>query len=1286
MRASVTAVAAALPPEVRGNAWFEERLDTTAAWIEQRTGILTRRILPESSSFRDLCVVAAERACGSAAGSKVDLVILATTTPEDDFGDAAFIAAALAARDLAVSGCAAFDIRSACAGGVDALLVAAKFVESGSHSRACVVAADALSRRVDWGDRATCALFGDAASAFVVELRPGAGLCGAVMRSSPSDALALPRGAVLAMRGPEVFSFAVAAATAAVADVLAAAAWPASGAKLVLHQANARILRAVRANLGIGDAELPSHVGAFGNTGAASVGLMLAHLAARGGLRAGDRVVVATFGAGLKVSAAALVWADGVHVEGVDESFFFDDQVPVAAAMDAAVPDFDDGPQRTRAAAVVFALRLALGVPVGVLDLAGGLVDSLAAMEFSARVNAGGEFDVAPTMLLEHETLESLCAAVEATRRADAARPAAAAPGLRSVESFHEVPETVSCATDSTPCAPDATLLVPDATPLSGAASSEAVGASCAVTPLQHAMLYHHAADAAGGHFVESFAWHFGGGGLDAGRLRAAVSATVRRHDALRSTFTGAPGLAAADGRFDSPTQTIVDLDPGAECFNAARGGCFEHHVAHGAGAVGRVARGQRRAVIDALERARPPLIRVALVDGDDCWLLITLHHLVADGASVRIILQTLSDAYAGAQLAAAPSWLQVSRDMRAARSGDAAFRRAVEYYARCAALAGGSGSAVDAVVERCRAASTSTAASAATRPCRGVVAPLQKMARAFARGSLGALANAAFAVACGADASERWTVSRLYGLTVATRFAQGTGDVVGPVLNTVPVLAELPASRAAAFKAAAAAIANAVGDAVRICALEPLPGLVEATRTKLEVVFDFQGGAENWSTFEGFGSAPGGTPKCALRGGALLDRAGVSLSVRCVRAGDDFVLSAVAEAEGVGPLLENVLARLAAVLRALAACVDGDDVADVPLGALRAAAAAAVTAGAAPPGALFSELADAAAADARAFAPEAARCAASAATVAAVTAAVARELGLETVGPDENLVALGLDSLRAMRAFSAAVALGAPAALSLRHLFASPTVRGVAEQADALASPGAAEVLGGAESASPFKMLEESDSTAEAYPLFGVGAAHFVGLFASSFSAEPVPPQIYWEWKFEGGLDVSRFETALDAVVSRHATLRAAVRDDGNMRVVDGARAFKVQRIGFGEAAFDEARRFMRDDAAVIGSVYEWPLFAICVTHFPANDPANGEAYSIAHVAMSLFLMDAVSDLTFRAELSQAYRKLGDASRRGEAANLFDTPPPQLSPVPASTIRTPETTEMTESRGAPES
>mmetsp|Transcript_24771 Transcript_24771/g.84828 ORF Transcript_24771/g.84828 Transcript_24771/m.84828 type:complete len:253 (-) Transcript_24771:260-1018(-) len=213
-------------------------------------------------------------------------------------------------------------------------------------------------------------------------------------------------------------------------------------------------------------------------------------------------------------------------------------------------------------------------------------------------------------------------------------------------------------------------------------------------------------------------------------------------------------------------------------------------------------------------------------------------------------------------------------------------------------------------------------------------------MARAFARGSLGALANAAFAVACGADASERWTVSRLYGLTVATRFAQGTGDVVGPVLNTVPVLAELPASRAAAFKAAAAAIANAVGDAVRICALEPLPGLVEATRTKLEVVFDFQGGAENWSTFEGFGSAPGGTPKCALRGGALLDRAGVSLSVRCVRAGDDFVLSAVAEAEGVGPLLENVLARLAAVLRALAACVDGDDVADVPLGALRAAAA----------------------------------------------------------------------------------------------------------------------------------------------------------------------------------------------------------------------------------------------------------------------------------------------------------------------------------------------------------
>ena len=170
----ITGVGAAAPESRATNADLESVVETSDEWISKRTGISSRHLLSADGSISALAVAAARGALESAGvpAADVDLVILATSSPDDLFGDAAMVASALGAN-AAVG----FDLTAACSGFLFALVTAAQFVHTGAYANVVVIGADALSRWVDWDDRNTCILFGDGAGAVVVRraVAPAAG-------------------------------------------------------------------------------------------------------------------------------------------------------------------------------------------------------------------------------------------------------------------------------------------------------------------------------------------------------------------------------------------------------------------------------------------------------------------------------------------------------------------------------------------------------------------------------------------------------------------------------------------------------------------------------------------------------------------------------------------------------------------------------------------------------------------------------------------------------------------------------------------------------------------------------------------------------------------------------------------------------------------------------------------------------------------------------------------------------------------------------------------------------
>lgn len=313
-----------LPPGVVTNAMLAERLDTTDEWIRTRTGITQRHMVEAGVATSDLAVVAGERALKAAGTDRVDLVVLASTTPDHR---CPATAPAVAAR-LGLAGVAAYDVSAVCTGFVYALHAATSSIVSGLAESVLVIGAETYSSILNPKDRTTSVIFGDGAGAMVLRAgerdEPGA-LLGFDLGSDGylADLIMIPAGgsrqprpedpadAYFTMSGKQVFRHAVAHMEDSSRAVLDKAGWSVDTVDcFVGHQANIRILRTVALQLGLPEDRLAVNLDRVGNTSAASIPLALADTVRDGRLAAGDRVVLTAFGGGLTWGATALIWPD----------------------------------------------------------------------------------------------------------------------------------------------------------------------------------------------------------------------------------------------------------------------------------------------------------------------------------------------------------------------------------------------------------------------------------------------------------------------------------------------------------------------------------------------------------------------------------------------------------------------------------------------------------------------------------------------------------------------------------------------------------------------------------------------------------------------------------------------------------------------------------------------------------------------------------------------------------------------------------------------------------------
>ena len=297
-----------LPPRIVTNAEFAARLDTSDAWIRERTGIAQRHIAAETQTSSDLALEAS-RAALAAAGMQaadLDLIVVATSTPDFIFPSTACLLQA----KLGVANSTAFDLQAVCSGFVYALATADNFIRAGTHKSALVVGAEVFSRILDWNDRGTCVLFGDGAGAVVLAAGSKPGLHASVLRADGSYAgiLSVPGNVCggrivgspyLQMQGGQVFKFAVKVLDEVARETVAAAGMRLEDIDwLISHQANVRILEATAKKLGLPRDRLVVTVDHHGNTSAASVPLALDEFVRAGKIRPGHRVLMQGVGGG----------------------------------------------------------------------------------------------------------------------------------------------------------------------------------------------------------------------------------------------------------------------------------------------------------------------------------------------------------------------------------------------------------------------------------------------------------------------------------------------------------------------------------------------------------------------------------------------------------------------------------------------------------------------------------------------------------------------------------------------------------------------------------------------------------------------------------------------------------------------------------------------------------------------------------------------------------------------------------------------------------------------------
>jgi 3-oxoacyl-[acyl-carrier-protein] synthase-3 len=321
--AQIVGVGSYLPETVLTNAELEKMVDTSDEWIRARTGISERRIVAENETTSDMAARAATLAMERAGVStaEIDLLLVGTTSPD-------YIMPSTACITQAKMGltCPAVDVMAACSSFIYALEYGASAIESGRARTVLVIGAEALTRLIDFTDRATCVLFGDGAGAVVLRVGDDPGVEGIVLGADGAGAehLAIPAGGAarpvthealdaheqfLKMNGSEVFKFAVRVIPRATTEALARSGHSLDDLTwLVPHQANERIITTIEERLGIDDRRVYLNLERTGNTSAASIPLALDDLYTSGRLAPGDLLALVGFGAGLTWGAAVVRW------------------------------------------------------------------------------------------------------------------------------------------------------------------------------------------------------------------------------------------------------------------------------------------------------------------------------------------------------------------------------------------------------------------------------------------------------------------------------------------------------------------------------------------------------------------------------------------------------------------------------------------------------------------------------------------------------------------------------------------------------------------------------------------------------------------------------------------------------------------------------------------------------------------------------------------------------------------------------------------------------------------
>jgi 3-oxoacyl-[acyl-carrier-protein] synthase-3 len=291
-----------LPERVMTNKEFEKIVDTSDEWIRERTGIKRRHIAADGETTSDMALAAARNAmeAAGAGDDEIDLIIVATTTPDKVFPSTACILQ----RRLGISKIAAFDVNAACSGFIYALDIADRFIRTGGAKCALIIGAETYSRILDWTDRSTCVLFGDGAGAVVLRAAAEPGVISTHIHAD-GQYEDLLQSAYIKMKGHEVFRKAVGVLGAIAKETLAGnkidqhdIAW------LIPHQANLRIITAAAKKLDLPMERVVVTVDEHANTSSASIPLALDVAVRDGRIKRGELLLFEAFGAGFTWGSA----------------------------------------------------------------------------------------------------------------------------------------------------------------------------------------------------------------------------------------------------------------------------------------------------------------------------------------------------------------------------------------------------------------------------------------------------------------------------------------------------------------------------------------------------------------------------------------------------------------------------------------------------------------------------------------------------------------------------------------------------------------------------------------------------------------------------------------------------------------------------------------------------------------------------------------------------------------------------------------------------------------------